>query len=119
MFALSLVLILAIDGLAMMYLAIFVLGLAIGGVITVQEVVWANYFGRLTLGTVRSIGRPFTIVTSAGGPLFAAIAYDVGGSYRMAFTAFIFTYLAAAVLILLTPRPVAPPSTVPATVLRE
>lgn len=110
MFALSLVLIMAIDGLAMMYVAIFIFGLGIGGVITVQEVVWANYFGRLTLGTVRSIGRPFTIVTSAGGPVFAAVAYDVGGSYRLAFTVFIATYLLAAVLILITPRPV-PPAT--------
>lgn len=111
LFALSLVLILSINGIVMMYVAIFVLGLGIGGVITVQEVVWANYFGRLTLGTVRSIGRPFTIVTSAGGPVFASVAYDVGGSYRIAFMVFIVTYLIAAILILVTPRPVPPPVT--------
>ena len=108
LFALSLVLILSIDGIAMMYLAIFVLGLGIGGTVTISEIVWANYFGRLALGSVRSIGRPFTIVTSAGGPVFAGAAYDIGGSYQLAFTIFIATYLAAALLVLLTPYPTPP-----------
>ena len=110
LFALSMALIMAINGMAMMYVAIFTLGLAIGGVVTVQEVVWANYFGRLTLGTVRSIGRPFTIVSSAGGPVFAGAAYDLGGSYQVAFVVFIATYLLAAVLILVTPHPQPPAS---------
>ena len=106
--ALAIGLILSITSALTMYVAIFILGLGIGGVVTVQEVVWANYFGRLTLGTVRGVGRPFTIVSSAGGPVFAGVAYDVGGSYELAFTVFIGTYLVAAALIVLTPRPVSP-----------
>ncbi|HJM88936.1 MAG TPA: MFS transporter [Dehalococcoidia bacterium] len=106
--ALAIGLILSITSALMMYVAIFILGLGIGGVVTVQEVVWANYFGRLTLGTVRGVGRPFTIVSSAGGPVFAGAAYDIGGSYELAFTVFIGTYLVAAALIVLTPRPRSP-----------
>ena len=46
-----------------------------------QETVWADYFGRMTLGAIRSIGRPFTIISSAGGPVMAGLAYDTTGSY--------------------------------------
>ncbi|MDP2328040.1 MAG: hypothetical protein Q8M79_08120, partial [Dehalococcoidia bacterium] len=81
-----------------------------GGVVTVQEVVWAEFFGRLTLGAVRSLAQPFTIISSAGGPVFAGLAYDFGGSYRFAFLVFIATYVVAAGLILLTPYPKRPES---------
>jgi hypothetical protein len=74
-------------------------------VVTLQETVWADYFGRLTIATVRSIGRPFTIVSSAGGPVLAAVAYDVTGSYTGAFVVFIVAYVLAAVMILFTPTP--------------
>jgi MFS family permease len=91
--------------LPLMYAAIFTMGVGVGGVITLQETVWADYFGRLTLGTVRSVGRPFTVISSAGGPVFAGLAYDLGGSYEMAFLGFIAAYAIAAALILVTPMP--------------
>jgi hypothetical protein len=74
-------------------------------VVTVQEVVWADFFGRLTLGTVRSVGRPFGIVTSAAGPVFAGAAYDLRNSYEIAFIVFIVANLLAAALILAIPTP--------------
>jgi OFA family oxalate/formate antiporter-like MFS transporter len=119
--AVGILLVLLIRNVATMFGAIFVLGIGIGGVITVQEVVWANYFGRLTLGTVRSIGRPFTIVSSAGGPVLAGAAYDIGHSYDVAFIVFIVTYVIAAGLIFVTPHPVPPagavePASLPAAV---
>ena len=103
--ALGIALILGSHTVAPLYASIFTLGLGIGGVVTVQEVVWADFFGRLTLGSVRSLAQPFTIVSSAGGPVFAGFAYDHFGSYATAFHLFIATYVAAAVLILLTPSP--------------
>jgi len=101
-------LILASSSVPTMYASIFVLGVGVGGIMTVQETVWADYFGRITLGTVRSIGRPFTIVSSAGGPVFAGAAYDIGGSYEVAFLTFVVTYVIAAGLILVTREPVPP-----------
>jgi MFS family permease len=91
--------------LPLMYGAIFLMGVGVGGVITLQETVWADYFGRLTLGTVRAVGRPFTIVSSAGGPVLAGLAYDLRHSYDVAFLTFIGAYAIAACLILLTPTP--------------
>ncbi len=108
--ALGITLILASHTLAPLYGAIFTLGIGIGGVVTVQEVVWADFFGRLSLGTVRSLAQPFTIVSSAGGPVFAGFAYDHFGSYTTAFHLFTATYVAAAVLIMLTPTPRRPAS---------
>ena len=103
-----------VDGLAFLYVAVFLLGLGIGGVSTVQEVVWADYFGRATIGMIRGLSRPFTVLASAGGPVFAALAYDTRGSYEIAFAVFIATYVAAAGVILVTPYPTPPQSTPPA-----
>ncbi len=84
--------------------------LALGacGVLAVQEVVWADYFGRLHLGAVRSTGIPFTIVSSAGGPLFAGWVYDSTGNYTIAFSVFIAALLLGCVLIWLAPKPSKP-----------
>jgi len=97
---------------ALLYPSTVVLGLGIAGVVTVQEVIWGEYFGRLTLGSIRGLARPFSIIASAGGPVFAGVAYDRAGSYEVAFTVFIATYVVAAVLILLTPYPKDPPEEV-------
>lgn len=102
---LGITLILESHTLAPLYASVFTMGLGIGGVVTVQEVVWADFFGRVSLGTVRSLAQPFTIVSSAGGPVFAGFAYDHFGSYTSAFHLFIATYVLAAVMILLTPAP--------------
>jgi hypothetical protein len=67
--------------------------------------VWADYFGRLTLASVRSIGRTFTIVFSAGGPVLAGLAYDLRDSYDSAFLVFIVAYVVATVMVLMTPMP--------------
>jgi MFS transporter, OFA family, oxalate/formate antiporter len=91
--------------LPVMYASIFLFGIGVGGMMTVQETVWADYYGRLTLGMVRSIGRAFTIVFSAAGPLVAGLAYDLRGSYDLAFMVFVGSYVLAAALILLTPFP--------------
>jgi cyanate permease len=91
--------------LPLMYAGILILGIGVGGILTLQETVWADYFGRRTLATVRSVGRPFTIIFSAGGPVFAGLVYDLGGSYQFAFAVFIAAYALAAILILVTPPP--------------
>src|SRR3546814_7248392 len=97
------------DHVGRVHRAVFVLGLGIGGVSTVQEVIWADYFGRASIGMIRGLSRPFTVLASAGGPVFAAVIFDVRGSYELAFSVFIGTYVCAAVVMLLTPYPTPPP----------
>ena len=103
--------IMSTDQVVLVHASVFVLGLGIGGVSTVQEVVWADYFGRASLGAIRGLSRPFQVFASAGGPLFAAIIFDARGSYEFAFSIFIVTYVAAAAMILVTPYPTPPPET--------
>lgn len=99
---------------------LLIYGFGIGGVVPLQETVWASYFGRLHLGDVRSVAMPFTIVFGAGGPLFAGILFDRTGSYTWAFTSFAAVQMLGVVLLLLakaprhpsgdTPRPVENPA---------
>ena len=103
--ALGILAIYAAPTLPLMYGAILFFGVGIGGVVTIQETVWADYFGRLTLASVRSIGRTFTIVFSAGGPVLAGLAYDLRDSYDSAFLVFIVAYVVATVMVLMTPMP--------------
>lgn len=94
--------------LEMVYLSLAVFGMGMGGQPVIQEVVWANYFGRLTLGTIRSIGMPFMIISSAGGPLLAGLTYDMTKSYEVAFIVFVCAYSFAALLMLIVRPPVHP-----------
>jgi MFS transporter, OFA family, oxalate/formate antiporter len=80
-------------------------GAGIGGVIPLQETVWASYFGRTHLGKIRSIAMPFSIVFSAGGPLLAGALFDRTGGYTLALTLFTAFYFLGALLILLAKPP--------------
>ena len=64
------------------------LGIATGGWNTSQGVLFANYFGRRSAGTIRSVAAPFSAVVTPLGPLLAGYSFDVTGSYQLAFTVF-------------------------------
>jgi OFA family oxalate/formate antiporter-like MFS transporter len=82
-----------------LWLAVIVYGVGFGGVMVIQEVLWANYFRRFSLGLVRSTGFPIIFAFSASGPIFMNIIFDVIGSYRPAYITFIGFYAVAAVLL--------------------
>jgi sugar phosphate permease len=86
------------------YLAFFVLGIGWGGVIPMQEVIWASYFGRRYLGAVRSAALPFALILGAGGPLAVGYYHDVVGNYDGAFIIVGCMSLLAGALILALPR---------------
>ncbi len=60
-----------------------------------QAQIWADYYGRAFLGTLRGIIAPFSLLTSVFGPLFAAQAFDRTGSYEGAFWFFVVGLLLA------------------------
>ncbi|MDO8670200.1 MAG: MFS transporter, partial [Dehalococcoidia bacterium] len=96
----------------LVYLAAILIGFGLAGQAPIQEVLWANYFGRLSLGAIRTVAAPITIIFSAGGPLFGGWAYDRFGSYKVAFVIFAVTYLVAAGLVYLARQPVKTPQVV-------
>jgi OFA family oxalate/formate antiporter-like MFS transporter len=83
----------------------FLLGLGWGGLIPLQEVIWASYFGRRHLGSVRSAAMPFSLVIGAGAPLAASWYFDEVGNYDGAFLAVAAMNFTAAALLLLVRKP--------------
>jgi MFS transporter, OFA family, oxalate/formate antiporter len=71
----------------LLVLAFFLLGIGWSGFIPMQEVIWATFFGRRYLGTVRSAGLPIVMALGASAPLLTALYFDRVGSYDGAFFA--------------------------------
>ncbi|MDP2327894.1 MAG: MFS transporter, partial [Dehalococcoidia bacterium] len=89
----------------LMMLAFVLFGAGIGGQIPLNEFIWANFFGRRHLGSVRAAAMPVTILFSAGGPYFASVYYDVLGSYDGAILTFGGLWAVAALLVLIARPP--------------
>ncbi len=83
----------------MLWLGVVFYGAGFSGMMIVQEVIWANYYGRLTLGTVRSTSLPLQVLIAGAGPVLINVVFDIVGSYRPAYAAFIGLYLLAALLV--------------------
>ena len=64
------------------------LGLVRGGMHTLQQVIFADYFGRDSLGAVRGVVWPIQMVGNSFGPLAAAVTYDITGNYVVIFSGF-------------------------------
>lgn len=77
------IIVFAVQGqsLAWIYFGFVVLGFGWGGMIPLQEVIWANFFGRRYLGSVRSAALPFSILLTAGAPLATSYYFDIIGNY--------------------------------------
>lgn len=74
-----------------------------------QPLLWADYYGRAFLGTIRGVTSPFQVISSLGGPLFAAYVFDTAGSYDTAFWLFTTTiFLAFVLMFFARPPGVAP-----------
>ena len=62
--------------------------------------IWANYFGRISLGKIRGMGSLLTSVFSAGGPPCFGLLFDYTQSYILSFSIFIGLLFASAFLSL-------------------
>ncbi len=82
-----------------------IMGAGIGGNIPIQDMFWAEYFGRRYLGAVRSVGFPVAMGISALTPVVVALLYDSLGSYVVAFYACAGFWAGSAVLCLLLRLP--------------
>ena len=81
-----------------LWAAVMIYGVGITSLGVTQEVLWANSFGRLSLGTVRSTGFVITFGFGATGPILMNLIFDVLGSYRPAFVLFIALFTIAGVI---------------------
>ena len=62
-------------------------GFAVGGSSLVQNLLWADYFGRANLGAIRGFTAPFRFFSPIG-PTMTGFIHDRTGSYNLAFTIF-------------------------------
>lgn len=90
---------------AIAYVFAMVWGLSMGGMITICSVVWAEYFGRIALASVRGLSIPLRLIANASGPLLAGWAYDVTGSYEQVFIVIIVIFLVSSLWIFLSRAP--------------
>ncbi|MBI2352442.1 MAG: MFS transporter [Deltaproteobacteria bacterium] len=102
---LGLSLVIATTGLVAVYAGFFIYGVGLGGSQVLQEIIWANYFGRISLGRVRGLGFLITQFFSAGGPPFFGFLFDLTKSYLLSFILFTLALVISAFLILLAQPP--------------
>lgn len=87
------------------YAAYVVLGLGWGGMIPMQEVIWASFFGRRHIGAIRGAGMPFAFALGAIAPWAVSYYHDVQGQYDGALLVVAGLNVISGVLIFLAPPP--------------
>ena len=96
---------LSTPGLFSFYGGFFLYGIGMGGTSILAEMIWANYFGRISLGKIRGLGSFATHVFAATGPPFFGFLFDVTQSYSLSFSIFIGMLIVSAFLSLLLRPP--------------
>ncbi len=83
-------------------------GIGMGANITVQNIIWPNYFGRQFVGTIRGIVFPISVIAAAASaPLFATLL-DAFDEDRYVWIVTLAGFWAAALLLLSAKRPQLP-----------
>jgi MFS family permease len=61
---------------------------AYGGILVVKAALIGDYYGRKNFGTLFGVIQGISTLGGIAGPLLAGLAYDIRGSYYLAFTSF-------------------------------
>ena len=88
-----------------LYAGFFLYGIGLGGNMVLPEVLWANYFGRRSLGKVRGLGLLISQVMAAAGPPFFGFLFDITNGYGLSFAIFGCALFTSAVLSLMLKPP--------------
>ena len=84
-------------------------GLAFGAQLPLNRISFPDYFGRYSVGRIRSVTAPPQLLINAFGPFISGLVIDSRGSYDLIYIVFIGLLLSAAVSVLLAAKP-PPPS---------
>jgi MFS family permease len=71
-----------------LYAGFFLYGIGLGGNMVLPDILWANYFGRVSLGKIRGMGLLISQVLAAMGPPFFGFLFDITGGYGWSFSIF-------------------------------
>ena len=83
-------------------------GLAFGAQLPLNRISFPDYFGRYSVGRIRSVTAPPQLLINAFGPFVSGLVIDSRGSYDLIYVVFVGLLLAAAVSVLLARPPEAP-----------
>jgi OFA family oxalate/formate antiporter-like MFS transporter len=103
--AFGLGLVIATSEASFLYMGFLLYGIGLGGGWVLQELIWANYFGRLSLGAVRGAGILVTHAFGAAGAPFFGFIHDATGSYTSSFISFVCALVLSALLSLIVRPP--------------
>jgi MFS family permease len=96
--AVGLGLAIATHQLASVYVGFSLYGIGLGGSWVLQELIWATYYGRMSLGMVRGLGVLVTHAFGAAGAPFFGFVHDATGSYTSSFVMFVAALVVSAFL---------------------
>ncbi len=105
MLAVASVLTIYATNIPIMFISMAVFGLGIGGMIFLQNFIWADYFGRESVGSIRGLVNPINLVVGGLGAPAAGYVRDITGSYDPAWWAGVALMVFATALTLATPAP--------------
>jgi len=88
-----------------LYAGFFLYGIGLGGNMVLPDLLWANYFGRRSLGRIRGMGLLISQVLAAFGPPFFGFLFDATGGYGLSFALFGAALATSAVLSLMLRAP--------------
>ena len=83
-------------------------GLSFGAQLPLNRISFPDYFGRYSVGRIRSVTAPPQLLINAFGPFVSGLVIDNRGSYDPIYVVFIGLLLAAALSVLLAKKPLAP-----------
>ena len=86
-------------------------GFGVGGLHLLIRLVWADYYGRQNLGTIRGLTMSVQVGGQALGPVIAGFMFDYFDSYRIPFAFFAAAVFLAGILALAAKPPRAPTQT--------
>ena len=101
----GLVLMISSSDIRLVYAGFFLYGSGLAGSFVLREVIWANFFGRASLGKVRGLSLFFSHLFAASGAPFFGFLHDRTGNYNLSFTIFSCALFTSAFLILLAKPP--------------
>jgi sugar phosphate permease len=85
-------------GVWILFLLAALQGIFHGGRGPMLPTLWADFFGRRSLGSIYSLANPFYFTTNAIGPIFGGLFFDLLGSYAFPFHLFIAVYFLSGIV---------------------
>ena len=90
------------------FLAAGLFGVAVGGILVVPSVAYANFFGRQSLGAIRGVTEPFTSLGQAMGAVASGLVFRWAGGYGIAFAIYAVLGVVVATAVLIVSPPLHP-----------